>query len=158
MKKIILIFILSGVMIFADTDKIKAAGDLMWYTSFNNALEDAGENNNIILLNFTGSDWCSWCHKLDADVFSKKEFKTWQEKKVTLLHLDFPQNIKLNQDQIDHNQLLAEIYGVQGFPTIIILDKDGKIITRTGYGDNVTTWISNIESKIKLYNKLTSKL
>lgn len=158
MKKAIWLFLIfSGVLLYSENNIIHSTGDLDWYTSFNSALEDAQKRDTIIIVNFTGSDWCSWCDKLEADVFSKKEFHNWSKNKATLLLLDFPQKLKLTESQVNHNQLLAQAYGVQGFPTILILRKDGMLIGRTGYGNDVSMWISNVEENIKLYTSYVDK-
>lgn len=152
MKKIVLLLlILVSSSIFSNENKIVAAGGLTWFTSYNSALEDAKDRGSIIIVNFTGSDWCEWCHKLEADVFVKDVFHKWAEQNATLLYLDFPQEKEMSENQIKHNQVLAQVYGVQGFPTILILDENGKLIGRSGYGDDVDAWIKNIEDQSALF-------
>ncbi|MCX8155667.1 MAG: thioredoxin family protein, partial [Verrucomicrobiae bacterium] len=51
------------------------AAELNWVTDFNAALNQAKKENKLLFINFTGSDWCGWCKKLDAEVFSTPEFK-----------------------------------------------------------------------------------
>lgn len=149
MRKIVIIALISlSFGLFAENKKIDGAGGLKWFTMYKDAVEDAKERDTVILVNFTGSDWCHWCFKLDEDVFSKEEFHKWQEKNVTLLMIDFPQNIKLSDEQRNHNQMLAAMYGIQGFPTIILLSEDGGFLGRTGYGKDVNQWIKNIEGMI----------
>lgn len=158
-KKIVfLLFILVSLSIFAKDNQIIAAGGLTWFTSYTSALEDAKERESIIIVNFTGSDWCEWCHKLEADVFDKDVFHKWAEKNATLLYLDFPQKKELSEQQVNHNQVLAQVYGVQGFPTILILDDKGRLIGRSGYGDNVDIWIKNIEDNMVLFKSYVDTL
>ena len=63
---------------------------LKWYTNLEEAVKIATVNQKSILVDFTGSDWCIWCHRLDDEVFSKKEFSDWAKKNLVLVKLDFP--------------------------------------------------------------------
>lgn len=152
MKKIFIIFLLSlEIGAISQEKKIVGAGNLMWFTNIEDALEDAKERESVILINFTGSDWCHWCFKLDEDVFSTELFNKWQKDDLTLLMIDFPQKIVLSDKQVEHNQLLAQIYGVQGFPTIVFIKSNGEYIGRKGYGKDVKKWID--ESKEMILSK-----
>jgi protein disulfide-isomerase len=75
---------------------------------------------------FTGSDWCGWCHRLEAAVFQKPGFKAWAAKNVVLLELDFPRNKKLPEALVEQNNGLQQFFQVRGYPTIWLfnLDKD----------------------------------
>src|SRR6516164_6830998 len=68
------------------------AADLTWLTDLPKAQAQAKSDNKLILMDFTGSDWCSWCIKLDQDTFSKPEFADYAQKNLVLVRLDFPQN------------------------------------------------------------------
>ncbi|HEY0369086.1 MAG TPA: thioredoxin family protein, partial [Chthoniobacterales bacterium] len=82
---------------------------------------------------FTGSDWCGWCIKLDREVFSKPEFKAYAEKNLVLLELDFPRGRELTPSERAQNQQLAMKYQIEGFPTIVVLDGEGKMVGEIGY-------------------------
>ena len=156
MKRFVVIMFISlfSFGLFAEKNTIKAAGDLTWFTSYSSALVDAKAKDNIIIVNFTGSDWCQWCKKLATNVFSKDSFHKWQEENATLLFLDFPQKEYRTDEQIAHNQMLAELYGIQGFPTILILSKYGQLIGKSGYAENADKWISNVEKSINQFKTL----
>lgn len=125
---------MAGVMLMlASTSPAKKSGEVEWLTDFEKAKETAAEKNRPILADFSGSDWCGWCIKLKKEVFSKKEFKQFAEKELVLLLVDFPQNKEQSAEVKQQNQKMAQKYGVQGFPTILLLDSDGKEIERTGY-------------------------
>ena len=73
-----------------------------WLVDLDEAYEISIKEKKPILANFTGSDWCGWCKKLDADVFSKPEFQAWAKENVVLLELDFPRRFQIpakNQQQ-----------------------------------------------------------
>ena len=104
-----------------------------WLTDIKQAKEQAKSDKKLILVDFTGSDWCGWCMKLDREVFSKPEFKEYADKNLVLLEVDFPKRKELSATQKAHNMELAEQYGIQGFPTIIVLNGEGKKVGELGY-------------------------
>jgi thioredoxin-related protein len=104
-----------------------------WLTDIKQAKEQAQNGKKLILVDFTGSDWCGWCIKLDREVFSKPEFKEYADKNLVLLEVDFPKRKELSAAQKAHNLELAERYGIQGFPTIIVLNGEGKKLGELGY-------------------------
>lgn len=114
-------------------DAAKAMGRYEWHEEFSKAQELAKASGKPMLLDFTGSDWCGWCMKLKSEVFDEKEFQQYAEEHLILVELDFPRS-KSQKDSIKkQNEKLQQEYGVRGFPTIILLDPDGKKIGQTGY-------------------------
>jgi thioredoxin-related protein len=111
---------------------VLAGGD-GWLTDLAAAQKLAAEKNRPILVDFSGSDWCGWCIKLDKEVFSQEAFKAYADENLVLLMLDFPRRKELPAEQRQQNNMLMRQYGVEGFPTVLLLDKDGKEIARTGY-------------------------
>lgn len=109
------------------------AGDITWETNFEKAKELAKKENKSILINFTGSDWCGWCKRLDREVFSKEVFASFADDSLVLLKIDFPKFTKLPEEQQRYNYELYEKYGVLGFPTIYLVDANGKVLLQTGY-------------------------
>jgi len=104
-----------------------------WLTDFNKAKKEAAEKKLPILADFSGSDWCGWCIKLDKEVFSQKEFKAFAKEKLILFLADFPREKELKAEVRAQNEQLRQAYGVEGFPTVLLLDAGGKGIARTGY-------------------------
>ncbi len=116
---------------------ILSAGDYPpkgWQTSLAEAAKNAKESKKQILIDFTGSDWCIWCQKLEGEVFSKKEFKDYADKNLELVFIDFPRDKSLvDKKQQEDNQALAQLFGVRGFPSVWLLDSDLKPLLITGY-------------------------
>jgi thioredoxin-related protein len=111
-----------------------AAEEAQWLTSVPDAQAQAKKENKLVLMDFTGSDWCSWCKKLDAEVFSKTEFADYAKKNLVLVQVDFPNNKEQSADLKKANQALQEKYKVNGFPTLIVINGDGKIVwQQVGY-------------------------
>jgi len=105
-----------------------------WKTGYTAALGQAAKENKMVLLDFTGSDWCGWCMKLQKDTFSKPEFKKFADQSLVLVELDFPRGKAQSDNVKNQNEELAEKFGVQGFPTLVLLDPLGKEAARNvGY-------------------------
>ena len=104
-----------------------------WMTSYEQGQQEAKANNKLVLLDFTGSDWCGWCKLLDREVFSKPEFKEYASKNLVLVEVDFPKMKVLPDAARTQNIRLAQRFQIQGFPTIIVLNSDGQIVGELGY-------------------------
>ena len=125
------LFFYNGVSETAQNDTIQPG---VWTMDYDGALKLAEKEKLPLLLNFTGSDWCGWCKKLDAEVFSKKEFTEYAEKNLVLVELDFPAKKKQSAELKEANSKLKDKYKVSGFPTILAIDGDGKVCwTQVGY-------------------------
>ena len=110
-----------------------SADGLNWENNLDKAIEQAKKENKTVLVNFTGSDWCIWCKRLSAEVFQQKEFEAYAKESLVLVMLDFPKDIEQTQETKEYNNKLAQKYGIQGFPTILLIDGQGKLVAQTGY-------------------------
>lgn len=121
-----------------------------WGTDFEAARKAAVEGKKLILADFTGSDWCPWCIKLDSEVFQKDAFKTFAKESLVLFVADFPNEKQLPKDLAEKNRKLAEKYDVKGFPTVLLLDADGKVLARTGYRrGGAESYVEHLKSLMK---------
>jgi thioredoxin-related protein len=109
------------------------AAESSWLTNFDTAQERARSEKKVLLMEFTGSDWCPPCIMLERQVFSQPEFKDYAAEHLVLLEVDFPRMKELSDEQKTANVQLAERYGIEGFPTIVLLDSTGKKIGELGY-------------------------
>jgi len=110
-----------------------ARADLNWLTNFQKAQEEARASNKLLLINFTGSDWCPWCIRLEREVFSKPEFAIYARENLVLLMADFPRAKALTREVRQQNSQLAERFRIQGFPTIVVLNGEGKAVGELFY-------------------------
>jgi thioredoxin-related protein len=110
-----------------------AAAKPGWLTSFEQAQKEAQSKNRLLLMDFTGSDWCGWCIMLDKEVFSKPEFKEYASKNLVLLELDFPRRKQMPAETTAQNERLLMKYRIQGFPTVVVFDSSGKPLGALGY-------------------------
>jgi protein disulfide-isomerase len=123
--------------------------NLNWEDNLETALQKAKAENKAVLVNFTGSDWCQWCIKLSDEVFSKSEFEDYADENLILVRLDFPRSIEQSAETKAYNNQLAQKYGVQGFPTILLFNSSGNLVKTTGYlPGGPVTYIDHLKSNL----------
>lgn len=100
-------------------------------TAFTEAKATAKTTHKYILLNFSGSDWCIPCIKMEKEVFEKQAFHQFAAERLVLVNADFPRN-KKNQppkEKAKENEALAEQYNSSGtFPLTLLLDANGRVV------------------------------
>ncbi len=101
-----------------------------WTEAFPQAQTQAASEKKHLLLDFTGSDWCGWCIKIDKEVFSKPDFKAFAEKNLVLVELDFPKAKPQSAEVKAQNEALGKKFKVNGYPTLVLLDASGKEVKR----------------------------
>ena len=107
-----------------------------WTDDFEAAKKQAAAENKLLLVDFSGSDWCGWCKKLDREVFAKPEFLEGAKKDFVLVMVDSPSDKKLlSEKAAEQNPKLVKKYDVHGFPTVLVMDADGTVLEKTGYRD-----------------------
>lgn len=109
---------------------LAAAG---WDDNYEKAVAKAKAENKMLLLDFTGSDWCGWCMKLDKEVFSQKAFKDYAKQNLVLVEVDFPQGKRQTRNLKEQNERLKNEHSITGFPSIVVLSPEGQKVGRLGY-------------------------
>jgi thioredoxin-related protein len=110
------------------------AQEATWIQDFTKAKAQAKAEHKHLLIDFTGSDWCSWCIKLDEEVFSQEPFQTAAPKDFVLVKLDYPKDESLVTTEIRaQNEKLQQLYEIRGYPTILLTDAEGRPYAQTGY-------------------------
>jgi len=114
---------------------LSAYAEPTWTTDFSAAQTQAKKDKKLVLMNFTGSDWCGWCIKLKKEVFDTKEFSDYVKDNVVLVDVDFPTRKPQSAELKKSNESLKSKYRAEeGFPTIIVLNSEGKEVWRqVGY-------------------------
>jgi thioredoxin-related protein len=121
------------VLAFDASVRPARAAEGLWQTDFKAAQAQARAEKKYLLVDFTGSDWCPWCIKLRGEVFDKAPFKAEAPKHYVLVELDFPHDTDLPEKLEEQNDKLAKKYKIKGFPTVLLLDADDRVIARTSY-------------------------
>jgi protein disulfide-isomerase len=139
--------LLYGLMAVASA---AGAEELTWLTDVNKAQEAARDENKYILLDFTGSDWSATSAKLKKEVFDQPEFATYAKTNLVMVQLDFPHQTPQDPALKAANEALAKELNVQNFPTIVLVDANGRAIGFGGFmegGPRVT--IAELERIIR---------
>jgi thioredoxin-related protein len=109
---------------------LTAQADPTWQTDYKKAQEEAKTNHRLLLVDFTGSDWCGYCIRFNREILSKAQFKDYASKNLVLLEVDFPRAKQQSASLRQQNEQLAQEYQIEGFPTIVVLNGDGRKVWR----------------------------
>ncbi len=129
-----------------------------WMTDLEAAKAKAATENKAVLVDFTGSDWCGWCIKLKKEVFDTPAFEQYAADKFVLVEIDLPQNAAKvgGEEQLLKNQALSEQFGVEGFPTILVLTPAGQVAGGFSGGASMQSVVSDLDAalaNVKLLNE-----
>ncbi len=126
------------------------SNDGKWVTNLESAIKTAKAENKFVLVNFTGSDWCKWCIKLNNEVFTQEAFQKYADEKLVLVKLDFPRTIEQSPEVKEYNNNLMRQFGVRGFPTIFLINSEGRPIAQTQYlPGGAENYIKHLDGLIK---------
>lgn len=118
-----LLFTVASLVTFTAAAMAAESG---WLHDYEAAKKQAKEENKPILINFTGTDWCGWCIKIEKEIFSKDEFKAYAKEKLILMEVDFPEKKKQTDEVKAQNKKLDKEFKIEGYPTIFLIDAEGK--------------------------------
>lgn len=139
-----------------------APSKLNWVTNFEEASIKAKREKKSLLLFFTGSDWCGWCHKLENEALDTTDFSDAVGNQFIFIEVDFPLKTPLEQNLSAQNKELQKKYGVKGFPTVVLLDENGQLIGTTGYrpggGKSYADHLKKMVEDYKGYKQKVSKM
>lgn len=114
------------VAVLVASCSLALAGSKGWETNWEAAKEKSKATNKPILINLTGTDWCGWCIKIEKEIFSKKEFQDFAAENLVLMEADFPRKKELPAELKKQNEALKKAYLAGGYPTVYLLDAEGK--------------------------------
>ncbi len=152
MKKIIY------TLLFVCLAHLVNAEEIKWQTNLIEAAQQSIKTKKPLMLFFTGSDWCGWCHRLQGEVFNTPEFLEWQNKNVIPVEVDFPRKKVLPAEIQEQNSQLQQLLPVPGYPTIWFVQpelKDGKLnlgqLGSQGYvAGGPSAWINGAQKFLPL--------
>jgi thiol-disulfide isomerase/thioredoxin len=104
-----------------------------WAPDVATAQAQAKAEGKSVLIHFSGSDWCGWCIKLRKEVFLKPDFEAYARSNLVLVAVDFPKHKTVPAGLQYANQRLVEQFQVQGIPTLVLLDSQGKRLGNVNY-------------------------
>ncbi len=129
-----------------------------WQPDFEKARSLAKDQHQLILLNFSGSDWCGPCIRMHREIFGNDVFAAMADSNLVMVNADFPRNKKnqLDKQRQKNNDALADKYNPEGkFPFTLLMDADGKIL-QTWDGlpkEDVETFTQSIKKQCDAYAK-----
>jgi thiol-disulfide isomerase/thioredoxin len=109
------------------------SGGATWLTDFEAATDLARMSRRPLLLFFTGSDWCGWCKRLEEEVLTSALFARYAAESLVLLKVDFPRGTPLPAALEAQNKALAGLHKIEGFPTVVLQDPEGRVLGQLGY-------------------------
>jgi protein disulfide-isomerase len=107
-----------------------ARADEAWTSDYKKAQQEAKASHKLLLIDFTGSDWCGFCFQFDRAILSQPQFKDYATKNLVLMEVDFPVRKAQSVETRKQNLELKQRYQVEGFPTLIVLNGEGKTVWR----------------------------
>jgi protein disulfide-isomerase len=125
-KNLLLLVLLASGLLFPACARAESA----WTTDYKKAQEEAKASHKLLLLNFTGSDWCGFCFQLDKAILLQPQFKDYASKNLVLVEIDFPRRKAQSIETKKQNEELMQRYQVGGFPTLLMLDGEGRTVWR----------------------------
>lgn len=138
-----------SLSLYAKTDIMTQGAEAgKWTMDAPAAMQLSKTSDKPVFICFTGSDWCGWCKLMDENIFSTDTWKNYAKENMVTLWLDFPRNKDLVPEaNRAKNEELAKQYNVQGFPTYVITDAEGKELGRLSAGREYTpeTFIKDFE-------------
>ncbi len=123
------------------------AQESQWLTDLSKAQAKAKKENKLVLMDFNGSDWCPPCKALRKNVLSAREFLDYAKKNLVLVDVDFPRHTAQAAELKKANEALSKKFGIEAFPTVIVLSGEGKELKKSsGYdGQTPKDFISDLE-------------
>ncbi|MEW4565022.1 thioredoxin family protein [Bremerella sp. JC770] len=127
-----------------------AAVTIAWRTNLEEAQEEARESGKVLVLFFTGSDWCVYCHLLEEHVLTKPDMMELIERTTIPVKLDYPNESRLPDELAAQNAQVRQRLGIQGFPSVCLVDDQLRAITAirgfSGVDDWKDQWAKAVET------------
>lgn len=122
-----------------------------WTTDYKKAQDEAKASHKLLLLDFTGSDWCGFCIQLDKAILQQPQFKDYASKNLVLMEVDFPRRKAQSAETQKQNMELARRYQIEGFPTLVVLNGEGKTVWRYDglYQGGIATFLAELDKARK---------
>lgn len=148
-----------SLMMFAGAALVAPAADMEWMTSVEDAAAKAARHNKMMLVWFTGSDWCKACMYLQKNVLDKPEFVQWVRKNYVPVELNVPMNAALvgGEEQLRQNKKFCDDFGIKIFPSLMIVTPElvflGGIQGSSSSTQNTIAALSGYQSVVDSYQR-----
>jgi len=103
--------------------------ELAWKSFDEGASLARAEHKKILVDVYT--DWCTWCKKMDREVYTDKKVASALKTSFILVKVNAESSTQLSYNGQSFSETqLARAMGVTGYPTTVFLDSDAKPITK----------------------------
>lgn len=106
-----------------------------WMTDLPAAMRKAEKEQKLVLIDFTGSDWCSACNLLRRNVLDTTDFRSYAAERFVLMEVDLPHRSSFDPALRARNEAIAARYGIAGYPTILVINPQGEVMGGFQEGD-----------------------
>lgn len=129
-----------------------------WVENYETAKQKATDENKVLMVVFSGSDWCKPCIKLKKEILSTPEFTAYADKNLVVYNADFPFKIKQTKELKKLNEALAEKYNPKGmFPHVVFIS-NGKVVYSCGYQSiSANDYITSVQKELLAHHNLTQR-
>lgn len=110
-------------------NEVQASDSLKWY-NLEEGLKLGKQQQKPVLVDFY-ADWCSWCKKMDKEVFNESSVKNKLKANFILVKIDTESDdvIKYQGKKYSPQEFMS-VFKVTGLPTLLFIDKEGQPVTK----------------------------
>lgn len=121
-----------------------AAEEMPRFTDFEAAATEARESGRDILIEFTGTGWCSFCKDMRERLFQLEAFREWMTADYVWLEVNHVINKwdleALPPEAVEHRAELRRRYPAKVYPTLFLCDGEGRpYALREGFVPDAST-------------------
>jgi thioredoxin-related protein len=124
-----IIFVLAVAYFVADNSTpVPDNGSIQW-KSFNDAAILAKQSNKKILVDVY-TDWCTWCKKMDSEVYTNSDIVRQLNDNFVAVKLNAESDKSISYKGKSMSEAeFAQSLGVTGYPTTVFFDEESNPIT-----------------------------
>jgi len=122
--------------LFAQEAAEKAPHRDGWYTDLEEAKKVALKEGKDLLIEFTRSEGCGWCLKLEKEVLSQPEFLEQIPQKYVMVILNYPRDESQWSAEVkQQHEAARKYYKISKFPCLVFTEANGRPYVGKSYRD-----------------------
>ncbi len=86
---------------------------------------------------------------MHRSVLTQKPFNDFAKERLILVEVDFPESKPITPEQLKKNEALEKQFKIEGYPTLLILNGDGKELGKAAPTLEPAEFIKSIEAVLK---------
>ncbi|MBE6420308.1 MAG: DUF255 domain-containing protein [Akkermansiaceae bacterium] len=118
------------IMLGATAAMVAPAAQIEWMSDLDSACQKAREEGKLLLVEFTGSDWCKACILQKKNVLDKPEFAAWVHQHYVPVEVNVPNNPAVvgGEAALKKNKAICDEFDIKIFPSLMIMSPDMVIL------------------------------